>query len=108
MRSLAAAFLLAAMLAAGCAATVTADAYGPDLVTVSPGVQVIADYDEPIFYADSFYWRYDGVIWYWSSQYRSGWVHASPPAHIQRIDHPTRYVHYRPRGWVAKRAPHHH
>src|SRR4051812_32832547 len=45
-------FVLAAVVAAGgCAATVASDGYGPDLVTVSPGVQVIADYDEPIFYS---------------------------------------------------------
>ena len=58
MRSIVAAGLLAAAVAAsGCAATVTSDAYGPDLVYVSPGVQVIADYHEPIFYSDGYYWR---------------------------------------------------
>src|ERR1044071_7099 len=30
----------------------------PDLVTVQPGVQVVADYDEPVFFTDGFYWRY--------------------------------------------------
>jgi hypothetical protein len=33
-----------------------------DLVTVTPGIQVIADYDESIFYTDGFYWRnYDNA-----------------------------------------------
>lgn len=53
--------VFAAALATGCAArvgyraSVSGEAYGPDLVYVAPGVQVIADYDQPIFYADNFY-----------------------------------------------------
>jgi hypothetical protein len=93
---------MAAALAAGCAATVTADAYGPDLVTVSPGVQVIADYDEPIFYSDGFYWRYAGGVWYRSTYYTGGWVYARPPVAVMRIDRPYAYTHYRPAGWVGR------
>jgi hypothetical protein len=96
------AMLLAATLAAGCAATVSGDAYGPDLVTVSPGVQVIADYDEPIFYSDGFYWRYYGGTWYRSSYYTGGWVYARPPVAILRVDRPYAYVHYRPAGWAGR------
>jgi hypothetical protein len=101
MRSLLAASLLAATLAAGCAATVAADAYGPDLVTVSPGVQVIADYNEPIFYSDGFYWRYYGNTWYRSTYYTGGWVYAQPPVAVMRIDRPYAYRYYRPQGWVG-------
>ena len=59
MRSIVlAAFLLGAgVLATGCTATVASDPYPPDLVYAAPGVQVIADYNEPIFYSDGFYWR---------------------------------------------------
>ena len=88
--------------AAGCAATVSADAYGPDLVTVSPGVQVIADYDVPIFYADGLYWRYDAGIWYRSPRYTGGWVHAAPPVAVLRVDRPGAYAHYRPVGWAGR------
>ena len=35
----------------------------PDLVSISPGVQVVADYDEPVFYTDGFYWRYYNNAW---------------------------------------------
>ena len=84
--------LLAAVLGAGCAATVASDGYGPDLVTVSPGVQVIADYDEPIFYSDGYYWRQYGGGWYRSSYYTGGWVYARPPVAVLRIDRPTAYV----------------
>src|SRR5206468_8478957 len=101
MRSIVAASILAAALAAGCAATVATDAYGPDLVTVSPGVQVIADYDEPIFYSDGFYWRYYGGTWYRSSYYTGGWVYARPPVAVMHIDRPYAYRHYRPEGWVG-------
>jgi hypothetical protein len=98
--------VLTAALAAGCAgsvgysADVSSAGYGPDLVYVGPGVQVIADYDEPIFYSDSFYWRWDGGTWYRSSSYNAGWVvYSSPPQAIVRIEQPRQYVHYRPEGW---------
>jgi hypothetical protein len=90
------------LAAAGCAATVSADAYGPDLVTVSPGVQVVADYDVPIFYADGIYWRYDGGVWYRSGRYTGGWVHATPPVAVLRVDRPAAYAHYRPVGWAGR------
>ena len=82
-----------------------ADAYGPDLVTVSPGVQVIADYDEPIFYSDGFYWRYYGGAWYRSNYYTGGWVYARPPVAVLRIDRPYAYRHYRPPAGSATRGP---
>ena len=91
---------------AGCAAGVAYEAppAGPELVYVSPGVQVIADYDEPVFYSDNFYWRYDRGMWYRSRYHTGGWVIATPPPAVARIDRP-RYVHYRPAGWVAHRPP---
>src|SRR5205814_9142975 len=95
-------FVLAVALATGCAATVASDGYGPDLVTVSPGVQVIADYDEPIFYSDGYYWRQYGGGWYRSSYYTGGWVYAQPPVAVMRIDRPYAYRHYRPAGWQGR------
>ena len=96
-----------ALFAAGCAGTYTTtvdDGYGPDLVYAAPGVQVIADYDEPIFYSDNFYWRYSGGTWYRSSHYRGGWAYAAPPPAVLRIDRPGGYAHYRPAGWVGHRG----
>lgn len=95
------AFVIAVGLG-GCTATVASDGYGPDLAYVSPGVQVIADYDEPIFYSDGYYWRYQGNAWYRSSYYNRGWGYAAPPAAILRIDRPYAYVHYRPQGWHGR------
>jgi hypothetical protein len=67
----------------------------PDLVYINPSVQVIADYDEPIFYSSNYYWRADGGVWYRSSNYTSGWVRVdAAPVAIRQIDHPSVYVHY--------------
>jgi hypothetical protein len=71
----------------------------PELVYVSPGVQVIADYDEPIFYSDGYYWRYYGNTWYRSGVYTGGWVRwRNVPRAVVTIDHPHTYVHYRASG----------
>src|SRR5688572_1424101 len=108
MRSLIPTTLLVAVLAvgagagAGCTAAVASDPYGPDLVYVSPGVQVIADYHEPVFYSDGLYWRYYGGSWYRSHYYTGGWVYATPPPAVLRIDRPYGYARYRPVGWAAR------
>ncbi len=105
--------VMSAALAGGCAGTgtvyyggggtLTATTVAPDLVYVSPGVQVVADYDYPVFYADNFYWRYDSGRWYRSSWYGGGWVYATPPHAVLRIDRPYAYRHYRPSGYVSRR-----
>lgn len=101
--------VLALIVASGCAGTTSGGYYAsasystPDLVYVSPGVQVIADYDEPIFYSDGFYWRYYGNTWYRSPYYNRGWIYARPPSAILRIDRPYAYRHYRPSGYVSRR-----
>ena len=75
----------------------------PDLVTVSPGVQVVADYDEPVFYTDGFYWRYYDGYWYRSNNYATGWYYYErPPVAVLQIDRPYAYAHYRPSGSVAR------
>jgi hypothetical protein len=108
-RDTAAVVIATALFAAGCAgrvgysATVSSDGYGSDLVYAAPGVQVIADYDEPIFYADNFYWRFSGDRWYRSPQYTGGWAFATPPVAVMRIDRPQAFVHYRPAGWAGHR-----
>jgi hypothetical protein len=106
--------VMSAALAGGCAGsgtvyyggggTLTATTVAPDLVYVSPGVQVVADHDYPVFYADSYYWRYDGGRWYRSSWYTGGWIYATPPHAVLRIERPYAYRHYRPSGYVSRRA----
>lgn len=64
-------------------------------VYVNPDVQVIEDYDYPVFYSGGLYWRYDGGVWYSSSWHDRGWVveHNVPTA-VVHIDRPEGYVHY--------------
>ncbi|MEO6773892.1 MAG: hypothetical protein ABI467_12905 [Kofleriaceae bacterium] len=96
----------------GCLGTGTADVQysggvavsTPDLVEVSPGVQVVADYDDSVFYNDGFYWRYDDGGWYRSNNYAGGFVYwNAPPTAIISINDPGRYRRYRPSGY----QPHH-
>lgn len=78
----------------------------PDLVEVSPGVRVIADYDESIFFADGFYWWFYGDTWYRSTTYTGGWIWvATPPVVIARIQTPHVYRHYRPTQWAPRHRP---
>ncbi|HEU0033623.1 MAG TPA: hypothetical protein VFQ53_23510 [Kofleriaceae bacterium] len=87
-------------------ASVTMTASTPDLVAVGPGVSVIADYDEPIFYSDGFYWWCDGGVWYRSTYYTGGWAYvATPPVFVARIGSPYAYRHYRPAGYVSRSRP---
>lgn len=111
MSKLAAAIVLSIALTGGCVvresrATVTATASTPDLVEISPGVWVIADYGEPIFYSGGYYWWNIDGYWYRSSIYTGGWVYwPSPPPIIVRIYDPYRYRHYRPHGYVVRHRP---
>jgi hypothetical protein len=93
---------LIATTAAGCYTeepdAVYAGSYGygsPDLVDVGPGVQVIADYDYPVFYSDGFYWRYDGGLWYRSGYWNGGWgVAYNVPYGVRGIRNPGAYSHW--------------
>jgi hypothetical protein len=91
--------ILFVALAGGCAGTgqftVTSEVAAPDLVVISPGVQVIADRDEPIFYSGNYYWRNQGGFWYRSTSHTRGWARVEvAPVEIRAIERPSAYVHY--------------
>jgi hypothetical protein len=72
----------------------------PGLVEVSPGVDVISDYDYPVFYSDGLYWRYDGGIWYQSGFYNRGWgVAYNVPYGVRGIHNPGGYAHWHGGGY---------
>jgi len=107
-------FLICAALGtlAGCSGSATYRVSGtyattaPDMVYVSPGVRVIADYDEPVFFADGSYWYNHDGYWYRSAYYNRGWTYvSSPPRVIASISSPHAYVHYRPHNYVVHRRP---
>lgn len=90
---------------AACAGTYTATAAydTPDLVYADDaGVQVVADYNEPVFYRDNYYWRQHDGVWQRSTYYNRGFVAATPPVVVSRIQSPERYRHYRPAGYAAR------
>src|SRR3954464_2060936 len=71
----------------------------PPLVMVEPGIQVVPEYPEEVFFVDSWYWvRRDGR-WFRARDYRGGWGYvAAPPPALVRLP-PGKYRH-----WKAERA----
>lgn len=70
----------------------------PELVEVSPGVMVIADANEPIFYSRGEYWLYRDGYWFQSNTYNRGFARVdftAVPNEVRVIDRPQLYVHYR-------------
>jgi hypothetical protein len=65
------------------------------MVYVNPDVQVIEDYDYPVFFVNGMYWRNDGGVWYSSSWHDRGWAtNYNPPVVVSHIERPEGYVHY--------------
>ena len=51
----------------------------PPLVVVQPGVQVVEDNDEEVFFVDNYYWVRRGPRWYRTRDHRGGWVVVDGP-----------------------------
>jgi hypothetical protein len=102
--------LLSSCVVRGGAAFRTSPGYEPQLVEVSPGVWVVENYHEPIFYDNGYYWRYDNNVWYRSRYHSNGWVHVGHhqvPRAVVRIDRPGRYARYRATGNARVRRANH-
>jgi hypothetical protein len=57
----------------------------PQLVVVAPGVQVVPDVEEEVFFSSGWYWvRQDGG-WYRSHSPRRGWVFVQPERVPRRL-----------------------
>jgi hypothetical protein len=67
----------------------------PPVVEVSPGVQVVQDYGEEVFFTGGHYWVERGGAWYWTNDFRGHWVPAGPPPVFLRDHHRGSYLHYR-------------
>lgn len=46
----------------------------PPLVVIQPGVQVVQDYDDEVFFVDSWYWARRDGRWFRTKTHRGGWV----------------------------------
>jgi hypothetical protein len=74
------------------------DVHSAELVQMSRDVRVVADADEPLFYAKRFYWLHRDGRWYRSPYPARGFTRvdiAYVPREITSIDRPYRYAHYR-------------
>src|SRR5262245_5930902 len=72
----------------------------PAMVEVQPGVLVVNDYDQAVFFVDGLYWMHGGDgRWYRANDHRGGWVVVEPrtvPPRIVRLP-PGHYRHYKGR-----------
>ena len=69
----------------------------PPLVVVQPGIQVVPDYDEEVFFVDNYYWVRRGPQWYRARDHRGGWVVVEAPRVPRPLValRPGHYRHYR-------------
>ena len=70
----------------------------PPVVEVQPGLFVVQDYDDEVFFVEGWYWvRWGDGRWYRARDYRGGWVVAQPTAvPVVLVQAPPgRYKHYR-------------
>ncbi len=77
----------------------------PPLVTVQPGIQVVENWDEEVFYTGGYYWvRRDGY-WYRATGPRARFAYVEPrrvPPGLERIP-PGHYRHWRKEQAKAER-----
>jgi hypothetical protein len=80
----------------------------PRLVVVSPGIQVVQDYDYEVFFVGGYYWTRSGGVWFRSNHHRGRWVaveSAYVPRALVRI-RPGTYRRYK--GGPVHKHHHHH
>src|SRR5438105_648873 len=68
----------------------------PPLVVVSPGIQVVPDLDEEVFFDDGWYWTRRDDVWYRTRDYHGGWVvveHEHVPPGLVKVP-PGQYKHW--------------
>jgi hypothetical protein len=69
----------------------------PPLVVVSPGVYVVEDYDQEVFFVSGWYWCRSGNVWYRTRDYHGGWATAPGRYVPRRLAHmpPGHYKNFR-------------
>ena len=112
MRTLLAAAVAASLLAPGASSaqvqvTLSLDlpAVLPALVIIEPGIQVVPQVNEEVFFVDGSYWVRRDTRWYRSHDHRRGWVV------VDQRGVPSRLVKYPPgqyRRWDPHQGKHDH
>ena len=71
----------------------------PQLVIIAPGIQVVPDYDEEIFFVSGWYWHRRGNHWFKAKDHHGGWVLVTQgvPPGLVRIP-PGKYRHFKVSG----------
>lgn len=69
----------------------------PPVVVVEPGVQVVEDSPDEVFYVDNVYWVRRGPHWYRANDHRGGWVVVDGPGVPPALVHmpPGKYRHFK-------------
>ncbi len=76
----------------------------PELITITPDVQVVAAYEEPVFFTGGFYYREINGGWYRSHSHSGGWSsYNDAPYSVRSIENRHSYRDYRPAGWRSSR-----
>ena len=73
----------------------------PRLVVVEPGIQVVEDHDEEVFFVDNYYWHRRNGRWFRTATHNGGWVLVEPSLV------PGRIVSYAPGRFRHWHGPHH-
>ena len=69
----------------------------PALVVVSPGLMVVEDYPEEVFFVSGWYWHKKGPHWFRARDWRGGWVVAPykvVPGSLVKLS-PGKYRHFK-------------
>jgi hypothetical protein len=81
----------------------------PGLVVVSPGVQVVPEVDEEVFFTDGYYWVRRDEAWYRSRVHTGGWALVpvrTVPARLVKVP-PGHYRRWKPAKHEGDHGEHH-
>jgi hypothetical protein len=87
---------------AGCLHATPVEYSGPvrvdsaELIAINPDVKVVADSEEPMFFAAGSYWLFHDGGWYRAPRINTTWVKVKrPPVPVVQIDQPYAFTNYR-------------
>lgn len=101
--------LAAAQISAHAGISIDLPVVLPQLVVVSPGIQVVPQVQHEVFFTNGFYWVRHDNGWYRSTSHRGGWVVVKPgklPPGLAKMP-PGKYKNWKPAKAQAKPAKHH-